>query len=394
MKLSAFGWTDDNGESKPSRFDWGLLPPKGDFSIRIVEDITGGGTGHGSRRSRSIGVAQDEELERALRLELQAQERPDIANAIDSERYNGNCILALSGGRGWKAGQPIGVNSSGAAARAARYLWQMRGIKPSVSSLEEAASASSVAMAASVKRWDKVKPEHWENGRLARYVFRVGWRAAFRSMVGNGSTGDRASEVVENLPLACGTLEVEQASLDAWARQCGVVPDTAQEEAWRAMASFVWRALVWPCRGRCRHSTRAARQRARLLIRLLHGQTFADASRLAGYASARAAVESLRSGKVFATLREAAARESNCLPGMVHLLRTAGTAGRAVRKAIRTQRCLHPLRWPSLWSAAVERRKSCIEWARLCQARLHKARTEQALAWERAVTGWRRGWLR
>jgi len=31
MKLSAYGWLDDNGESKPSRFDWGLLPPRGDF---------------------------------------------------------------------------------------------------------------------------------------------------------------------------------------------------------------------------------------------------------------------------------------------------------------------------------------------------------------------------
>ena len=365
MKLSAYGWLDDNGESKPSRFDWGLLPPRGDFGTHRIEDITGG-AGRGIKRARLVGNGKDQEVERASRLELQATERPDIAKAIQAEEHNGKCILALAGGRGWKAGQPIGLNSSGAAARAARYLWQMRGIKPSVSSLEEAASAASVAMAGSVKQWDKVKPEHWENKRLARYVFRVGWRAAFRSMVGNGFTGDRASEVVESLPLAAGTLEVDHVSLNVWANQSGVNPDSAQDEARRAMASFVWRSLIGPCYGRgAKQAVKATRQRARLLIRLLHGQSLADAARLTGYASARAAIESLRSGKVFAQLRAAAAQESDCLPGIVHLARAAGKAGRGVRKAIRSQRSLHPLRWPCLWSAAVERRKALINWARL-----------------------------
>jgi len=161
------------------------------------------------------------------------------------------------------------------------------------------------------------------------------------------------------------------------------------------MASFVWRSLTGPCQGRgAKQAANAARQRARLLIRLLNGQSFADAARLAGYASARAAVESLRSGRVFARLREAAASESSCLPGTVHLARSAGKAGRRVRNTIKTQRSLNPLRWPRLWLEAVSRRTAAIDWARFCQERLRRARAEQAEAWERALSGWRRGWLR
>ncbi len=110
--------------------------------------------------------------------------------------------------------------------------------------------------------------------------------------------------------------------------------------------------------------------------------------------TARAAVESLRSGKVFATLRTAAAKESACLPGLVHMARSAGKAGRTVRSVIRFQRSLNPLRWPCLWSQALQWRAAAIEWARFCQARLAKARAEHSTAWERAVAGWRRGWLR
>ncbi|MCI0748847.1 MAG: hypothetical protein L0Y58_25860 [Verrucomicrobia subdivision 3 bacterium] len=259
MKLSASGWTE---KGRTARFDLEL----GDIAARKVEKITGWGAGLGQGR---LGEEVDT--------------LPDIASDIEAEQYNGKCILALAGGRGWFASQPVGLNSSGAAARAARYLLSKRGIRPSSSSLEEAASAASATMAIAVRRWDKVKREHWSNGRLARYLFRVGWRAAFRAIVANEFTGDRASEVAENVPLASGTLEVEQASLDAWANQSGVMPDSAQEEARRAVASFIWRTLVYSCRGRGKQSVRAARQRARVLIRLLHGQSFADAARLAGY---------------------------------------------------------------------------------------------------------------
>jgi len=300
----------------------------------------------------------------------------------------------LAGGRGWSAGRPVGFNSGGAAARAGRYLWQLRGVKPSETSLEEGASAAAAAMALVVPCWDKVNPEHWQNGRLARFLFRVGWRAAFRAIVANGFTGDKATDNVSTLPLSAGALEVERASLQAWAEQSGVTPDTAQDEARRAVAAFVWRGLVWECGRKNKTALRAARQRARLLIRLVYGHRLPDAARLAGFASARAAIESMRAGKVFSTLATAATSRSSRLPGMAQLAQSARQAGLAAGLSVKAQRCLDALQWPRLWLAAVGRRGAAVEWARFSQSRLKRARAEQVRTWQAAVSGWRRGWLR
>jgi len=119
-----------------------------------------------------------------------------------------------------------------------------------------------------------------------------------------------------------------------------------------------------------------------------------DAARLAGFASARAAIESMRSGKVFSTLATAAMSRSSRLPGMGQLAQSARQAGQSAGQAVKAQRGLDALQWPRLWLAAVERRGAAVEWARFCQGRLKRARAEQVRAWQSAVNGWRRGWLR
>ena len=376
MKLTMSSWEDGDGRWGRSRV---AIQRQ---STALVEETVNRGRGRGN--PLIMEPEQDPARARAGR----------IAAGIEVEEFNGRCLLALAGGRGWSAGRPVGFHSGGAAARAGRYLWQLRGVKPSETSLEEGASAATAAMALTVRCWDKVKPEHWQNGRLARFLFRVGWRAAFQAIVANGFTGDKATDNVSTLPLSAGALEVERASLQAWAEQSGVTPDTAQDEARRAVAAFVWRGLVSECGRKNKTALRAVRQRARLLIRLVYGHRLPDAARLAGFASARAAIESMRSGKVFSTLATAATSRSSRLPGMAQLAQSARQAGQSAGQAVKAQRGLDVLHWPCLWLAAVERRGAAVDWARFCQSRLKRARAEQVRAWQSAVSGWRRGWLR
>ena len=102
----------------------------------------------------------------------------------------------------------------------------------------------------------------------------------------------------------------------------------------------------------------------------------------------------MRSGKVFNTLAAAVTSRSSRLPGMAQLAQGARKAGQSAGHAVKVQRALDALHWPRLWLAAVERRGAAVEWARFCQGRLKRARGEQVRAWQSAVSGWRRGWLR
>ncbi len=83
-----------------------------------------------------------------------------IAGQVLADGDNGLRVLRMAGGRGWDGTSKafVGFNSGGAAARAARRLYQLRSRTPSRTSVEEAAAAATLAMVQSVRRWDKVTP--------------------------------------------------------------------------------------------------------------------------------------------------------------------------------------------------------------------------------------------
>lgn|SRR6266487_6612129 len=96
MKLSVIGWDDDGGRWSSARW---IAPIEGKAQGRVGE-ITGASGGRGTE----LPLSSDRQSNPAER----------IAAAIEQEQFNGKCLLALAGGRGWSAGRPVGFNSSGA----------------------------------------------------------------------------------------------------------------------------------------------------------------------------------------------------------------------------------------------------------------------------------------
>jgi hypothetical protein len=275
--------------------------------------------------------------------------RAAIVASIASDAEQGQRILDLAGGRGFGAGRAVTMQSGGMAARAARYIHDKRGRVPSDTSLSDAAAAAAAAMWFQWQVYSALVGDDW-NVTTARHLAAYGWRAAFKSFTNDaaeGRTGRDTGRTVatggQSLDLEAAQLDIERKSLEDWARDRQgrlFVPgdDGGAAVARRARRDVLrWLATVLDVRGKGRTGG-AERARFSVLARLIHGRDIATAARGAGFASGRAALESFRSGKVWARLRACVRshqgqRERNLLAARLRAVSVAMRAIRAQRAA-------------------------------------------------------------
>lgn len=438
--------------------DWDRLPPNLEtLGHRVGGDITGGG-GRGTgkaktKQARPVGAGIDEEMQRAAAQAEQEERWPWIAAAIKAEQELGLRLMRLAGGEGYAKGKPVSEGGGGCAARAARTLSRKYGKRPSATSVQDAASDALGAMWARVSSKRGIRPGHWERPRFLKLLWRVGWRAAYKSLVEFASpVSGRSSEVdkLQFVPLSEVQLDVEREGLQTWSQQAAVRPPSARESARETAARWVWSVLVSSIKGKGAgpsQARRTAAQRARVLIRLLHGQSFDDAARLSGFASGRAAVESFRSGQVWAKLGDACGDHWERMPEVRHLKARARVTGKRAGRIIKVQRaraagmlakgvagsapvqrrtsravvlavttdggtvqdytctrqaeeqterrpCLIQSGAARKWQRAIDARGRAMVAAKQARRLLVQHRAGLKAAWRKASQGWRAGWLR
>lgn len=242
----------------------------------------------------------------------------DIAAAAAADADLGQGLLTLAGGQGYGAGdRRPRLDGPGLAARVGRYLLQLRGVRPSATSLDAAAADAAGTMAHAVRRWDKVRPGHWaagpdgRPGRLVRYLWRAGWRAAFRSLTGDAGHGLAGRQADVAAALRAGVADVGlmadtlsgAAGVGDWATAAGGVRADAEVRL-RRRAALAWIRAALTAAG----IRSDARMRfLRLFAWILCGASFARAARAAGFATSESAAVSLHKSGVRQALAAAAA---------------------------------------------------------------------------------------
>lgn len=415
VEFDGRGWwagDGDSGGAGVSRLAWGVLPPAAvaaRFGI-IKRDGASVATGAGKGKAqRAMGKGQDQAAAAVAKLQAWVDgslvARAAILVGIEADNALGVALLKLSQRQALRAAVYLEYGN-GRRGFKSRQVFHGRGQRPSDTSIDEAAA---VATAAAWSAWCEYSALCGDELTAAarRHLAGYAWRAAFASLnreaaAGSGATvGRHAGQQAAGVPVAesAGTLAVERESLQRWAELSGVLPDTAQAIARRAVASFVWRSLVLSKgRGAGAAAARTASiQRARLLIRLVHGQDLATAARLAGYASGASALETLHKSKSIHTLKAAAGVEWRKLPGLARLVKLCRKAGLAAGRAVKLQRLAgSPVmaNTPSarLWLAAVEQRAGAIVLSQSAKRALASAREAVAHNFDLALPGWRRGW--
>ena len=298
------------------------------------------------------------------------------------------------------AGRPKWVSGEGAGAWAAGVeavttegvRWVGRGLDPSDSSVDEARAEAAAALAAVVHVCWGVRGAdgvNWACVKVRRFLGQVAWRAARRSLteLGDGFTGRRdagarwAVAAVSSGAVAANDIELE--SLRRWADDGGGALDPAavmprfstQDEARRASCAWVWRTLTrqpMPERGAAAARARsAARARARFMMRMISGDALGAAAVGAGFASAGAALASIKAGRSLELL--AAAADGN--GGWQRALRVElRAAGLAAARAVRMSRlALAGVAAGGELGAALAERGRAVGWARELRARVNGA---------------------
>ena len=326
-------------------------PRKGQHKVKVVCKRAGWpGTVKG-KVARAVGVGTDEDFGQAQALAAwldgptpaASKARAEILATIQAEHELGNRLLGL--GRV-------------AASHAARRLVDLRGVRPSATSIEDAAADAVSGMLCYVhrlpsgesiqveRRFDKVRA--WSD-RLARVCWRWGFRAAFRSLASwavAGTTGDNTSGRL------AGRGFVEEFTSD--------LADRLGRESWR-FDDQVWfgpehsarmAAVRWVYRvgyrdycaglggagaGRAA-SARAARCRCRVVGSVMLGAGLADACAGAGFESVGAWVRSCKGSDFFGALRRARARATEDLPAVRASLGAARATAGELATAIRDMR--------------------------------------------------------
>jgi hypothetical protein len=336
-----------------------------DYTTGNLGDITGTGTGKGTARARAVGAGVDPDLARAVHEAALVERSGWVAELLAGEHELGRALMLLAGGREFLGGRTVRLNGSGMAPRAARYLvnggagqFKGRGRTPSDTSLEDAAAAAAAELALQVRVWEYAlgipgalpAARVREDVCIRSHLAGCAWRAAFRSLTDDAAAesgptaGRQAAEQPGGVSLAltAGQIASQRASLEAWARGERNLVESHEAETVRALSSWVWRSLVPPpVAGAGANGEReraGARQRARFLIRLIHGATWADAARLAGYRSGLVAATALRLRHTWRTLGRAALLESDGHPVAVQLARAWQRAARAEVEARRAAR--------------------------------------------------------
>jgi hypothetical protein len=307
----------------------------GAFNASGADDETGAGAG--AKRRKWRGAGKDRQAERA-RAESEFEARlPHLVAEFRAENEFGNRLLLLG---------------KRAAGKAARQVLRLRGVMVSDTSLAEAeAEATHGAL---FESWDwqaLFGVEPIECPLYARRMGLIAWRAAYRSLT-ERTDGIRARRGAQDsveappvsIPLDEAGAETARASLKAWEWTRFSADEVEEHGAKHEASAWVWGALVTRtlrAMSPAQRSTpagqariKAHRARAVCLIRMIHGASFVDAARLSGFASTRAAAESLRSGKVADVLQAQVSDKLPALRRLVASLRSAGLrAGRAVKRA-------------------------------------------------------------
>jgi hypothetical protein len=508
--MNGWSWTAGAGAVEPMRISWGLLPPDiEEMGARSGGDITGA-KGSQATRARAVGDGQDQTVARAqaiadyassrkfkrftkdqvvqvdkdklvaraieiapagadvasitteewqelcaIEAEIKALEsdttHKELLAAIAADHDIGHKILTLAGGRGFGRGYYPTLEGSGVAASAARYLKRKRQCIPSDTSIHDAAGAAALAIWHGWSAHSAVC-ELWSES-TQRYLARLGWRAAHNSLCHDaieGKTGEKADRRAGfSVPIEHALEHVDKASLDEWARDRQGRTFNAGGDV-LTMRAARREVLNWIARVLDLNAPRrvgiAERKRFSVLVRLIHGRDFASASRAAGFETGRGAVESFRTGKVWARLRRACSLVMSARERMLYELRKrfatearlaincqraaragagasellpaiacepvtvpAGTS-RAVRehgrtlikrpvgsrklavKGVRGRGRVHPQ--ARAWRDAVEWRAQAIATAHHARKLLIAARAARARAFDSASRGWRSGWLR
>jgi hypothetical protein len=447
MKLDAIGWSGEG--DAPSRTDWGLLPLDIDsLGYRQGGDITGAGTGAGAgvkQRKAQVSV-RDIDTERAKR---RARARAKIAKQ-SSEEYASELERAIES----EESEARALERWARSLAQSAYRWvcnhkNLRGdwvtlaehARPSQTSRDEAQAVALASIWQSLAAWRGrgcAEPSEQAGGALHRLyrdwqgcgssnplefheirrdIARNAWQAARQSLTarGDGMTGRHAQDgagEVETTPLLAPSqadlksLEVaaQSGQLTSIAHSGSDSPrDLARVEARADCQRWVWFVLVksWARHVAPEHAKspahvaklKAARARARLVVRLIQGDTLTDAAAFAGFKSARAANESLRSGQVWESLQQAA--ESSGRAGVeVRKARESERLWRArARGAVLTHRgALLSALWLRAW-ARRERSLSLMRWRNARAVRIASER-RQRLFWEDLANGWRKGFNR
>src|SRR5687767_7161881 len=157
--------------------------------------------------------------------------RAEILSAIETENDIGQRILTVAGGKGWP-GKPIVLLGAGSASQAARQVLRKRGVVPSDTSMQEAATEAATACwiwwsryERRVLRWSVCRDVVTLWPRVRRAIGLVGWRAAYRSLTADrrAVTG-RHAEAVCTVPLDEAAHAVELQSFTAWSHGHGDAP--------------------------------------------------------------------------------------------------------------------------------------------------------------------------
>jgi hypothetical protein len=313
-------------------------PRKGQakFAVVSVKRATRGKVQ--GRTARAVGVGADAAAMRAADLSIwlaplvggkvdavKATERARIVAELASERELGGLL------------QGIGAR---AAARQVRRLQDLRGVKASATSAQDASADAVAGVLASVRRLDKVSPDRWRGcgadlaarcqcaacaraARFLRVLSLYAGRAAFASLASwavNGITGDSGK---------LGGVKVGEFATglaDTLAADDGI-SDALQDDG-----SARWRVVRWvyavgfrrfvadlpaDMRGAARASAiLGARRRCRVLGSVLFGASLADACLHAGFSSADAFANSARTAGFWRALRDARQAEIGNLPGV------------------------------------------------------------------------------
>ena len=268
---------------------------------------------------------------------------------------DGPLILELAGGPGWGGNQPAARGRlcsspalGGAAASVGRRFERTSGVRPSQTTLDEAAAAGAAAAAAWLGRVRELVARYWvgsyrsrravawciawDNGsdRAARTLYRIAWRAAFRSVDADrrggysGRHGAAHPGIWATSSLDEVSAELDEVSLAAWDGGAGSRVEPDKRFARRLAVAWFGRILTG----------KGSRQRLSLLAWLVCGADFGRAARGAGFASHASAVESMRSGKVWEQLA-ASCGESQAHLRLVRRAKVASGQAAAATAAMR-----------------------------------------------------------
>jgi hypothetical protein len=180
-------------------------PRKGERKVKILSKRRGWRgkpSGKLATGSRAVGVGMDSEQSRAAGLEswlapvltVQYGEVSEVVQDTGRARARAAIVAAIDGEQGNPA--RLMAIAQRAAVKQAHKVFEFRSVRPSRSSIEEAAAdaVAGVYFALRPGHFDKLTPDKWADDRVKRCIARLAARAAFRSLASwavCGMTGDR-----------------------------------------------------------------------------------------------------------------------------------------------------------------------------------------------------------